>query len=124
MKRILVVDDNEDILDVVKIILSANGFKVMVTPKGEETFDRTESFSPQLILLDVFLQGIDGREICKELKSNPQTQGIPVIMFSAHDKYDEIEKICKPDDFIAKPFDVAELVNKINAQVSSNEFMN
>ena len=69
MKRILVVDDNTDILQIVKIILENNGFEVVVTPNGEETLLKTETFHPQLILMDVFLSsGIDGREICKTLK--------------------------------------------------------
>ncbi len=119
MRRILVVDDNKDILEVVKMILENNGFEVLVTLKGEETFSKTEAFNPELILMDVFLSsGIDGREICKSLKSNPKTKEIPVIMFSAQTKMDDVSKICGADDFIEKPFAVKDLVGKINNHLS------
>jgi DNA-binding response OmpR family regulator len=119
MHRILVVDDNNDILEVVKIILENYGFEVLVTLRGEDTFSNTESFHPQLILMDVFLSsGIDGRDICKSLKSNPKTKEIPIIMFSAQTKMEDVFQICGANDFIAKPFAVKELVGKINNQLS------
>ena len=121
MNRILVVDDNIDILQIVKIILENNGFEVLVTPKGEETLSKTDTFNPQLILMDIFLNaGIDGREICKTIKSNPQTQDIPVILFSAQIKLDDGFKSYGADDFIAKPFEVKELISKIKAQLHPN----
>ncbi|HEY8657751.1 MAG TPA: response regulator, partial [Hanamia sp.] len=64
MKRVLIVDDNNDILWVVEIILKRYGFEVITTLKGEEVVAKTKKFSPQLILLDVFLSGIDGIEVC------------------------------------------------------------
>jgi Response regulators consisting of a CheY-like receiver domain and a winged-helix DNA-binding domain len=124
MKRILVVDDNLDILHLVQIILKNNGFEVLVSPRADDVFSNTEHFSPQVILLDVFLSGHDGRQICRELKENPKTKNIPVIMFSAHTKSDEIIKDCNADDFIAKPFEVNELLQKLNyrliTQTSNN----
>jgi len=114
MNRVLIVDDNMDILWVVKVILKRYGFDVLTTLKGEEVLSKTKSFSPQLILLDVFLSGVDGIDVCNTLKSTPETKNIPVIMISAHTNFKEIKKFCKADDFIAKPFDANELVNKIN----------
>ncbi|HUS01237.1 MAG TPA: response regulator [Chitinophagaceae bacterium] len=124
MNRVLVVDDNLDILYLVQMILKSHGFEVLVSPKGEDVLTNTESFCPQVILLDVFLSGYDGREICKELKANPKTKDIPIIMFSAHAKRDEAMKECNPDDFIAKPFEVNELVQKVNYQLISKDIMN
>jgi len=119
MKRILVVDDNTDILQIVKIILENYGFEVMVTPKGEEAFSKTDTYNPQLILMDVFLSsGIDGREICKTLKSNSQTKDIPVILFSAQIKMDDGFQNWGADDFISKPFEVKELISKIKSHLS------
>jgi DNA-binding response OmpR family regulator len=119
MYRILVVDDNKDILQVVKIILENHGFEVLASLKGEDSFSNTETFNPQLILLDVFLSsGIDGREICKSLKSNPKTKEIPVIMFSAQTKMEDVLQVCHADDFIAKPFAVKDLISKINYLLS------
>ena len=114
MKRVLVVDDNLDILHLVQIILKSHGFEVLVSPKGQDVIAKTECFSPQVILLDVFLSGYDGRDICRELKGNPKTKDIPVIMFSAHTKREDIIRECDADDFIAKPFEVNELVAKVN----------
>jgi DNA-binding response OmpR family regulator len=119
MYRILVVDDNRDILQVVKIILENHGFEVLTTLKGEDTFSNTETFNPQLILMDVFLSsGIDGREICRSLKANDKTKDIPVIMFSAQTKMEDVFKSCRADDFIAKPFAVKELIGKIKYLLS------
>jgi DNA-binding response OmpR family regulator len=114
MNRVLIVDDNYDILWVVEVILKRYGFDVMTTLKGEEVLSKTKTFSPQLILLDVFLSGIDGIDVCNTLKSTPETRDIPVIMISAHTNFKEVKKFCKADDFISKPFDANELVRKIN----------
>ncbi|MDQ6762407.1 MAG: response regulator [Bacteroidota bacterium] len=120
MKRILVVDDDKDILNILKIVLKMNGFEVMVTPNGEEALAKSVSYSPQLVLLDVFLSGTDGRDICNILKNNPDTKDIPVVMFSAHSNMQDILQVCNADDFIAKPFDIAELVEKINLHLEHN----
>lgn len=119
MKRVLVVDDNKDILDILSLIFEQNNFEIATISKGEEVFSCIASFSPQIILLDVFLGSMDGRELCNELKSNPLTKHIPIIMFSAHSSWDNILKVCKADDFIAKPFNVAEIVNKVNSLLIS-----
>lgn len=117
MNRILIVDDNNDILWVVEIILKRYGFEVISTLKGEEVLSKTMEFRPNLILLDVFLSGVDGIDVCNSLKSNPQTKDIPVIMISAHTNFKEIKKFCKADDFIAKPFDANELVRRIKHSI-------
>lgn len=121
MSRVLIVDDNSDILWVVETVLKRYGFEVMALPRGEDVIPKAKSFCPELILLDVFLSGIDGIEVCNKLKENPKTKDIPVIMFSAHTNFSDIQKFCKADDFIAKPFDVNELVNKIQFQIDSNK---
>jgi DNA-binding response OmpR family regulator len=121
MNRILVVDDNTDILQIVKVILENYGYDVIVTPNGEETLSKTDDFNPQLILMDVFLSaGIDGRDICRTLKSNEATKDIPVIMFSAQIKMEDVFKSCRADDFIAKPFEVKDLLSKIKFHLSQS----
>ena len=119
MDKILIVDDNSDILWVVETVLKRYGFDVMALPRGEDVIPKAKLFCPQLILLDVFLSGIDGIEVCNKLKENPKTRDIPVIMFSAHTNFTDIQKFCKADDFIAKPFDVNELVTKIQFQIKA-----
>lgn len=117
MSKILVVDDDVDILSVMEILLSMKGFEVQVTSKGENTFPKIESFKPDLILLDVLISGYDGRVICKQLKSNKETSHIPVIMFSAHPGAAATIADYGANDFIAKPFDVNNLMKKVNAQL-------
>lgn len=117
MKKILVVDDNFDIVWVVELILKKYGFQVFSTLQGEEVISKAKKYHPQIILLDVFLSGVDGIEICNQLKSLPETKEIPVIMISAHANPDEVFKFCRADDFIAKPFDAIDLIKKINAQI-------
>lgn len=120
MKKVLIVDDNSDILWVVETILKRYGFDVLSTLKGEEVLAKTKKYNPQLILLDVFLSGIDGIEVCNTLKSTPETKNIPIIMFSAHTNFQDLMKFCKADDFVAKPFDSNELVKKINFQIGAH----
>jgi len=120
MSKILVVDDDIDILSVMEILLSMKGFDVEVTSKGENTFPKINSFKPDLILLDVLISGYDGRAICKQLKSNPATSHIPIIMFSAHPGAASSIADYGADDFIAKPFDVSNLMKKVNAQLGIN----
>jgi DNA-binding response OmpR family regulator len=124
MDRVLIVDDNFDILWVVETVLKRYGFEVMALPKGEDVLPNAKTFRPKLILLDVFLSGIDGIEVCNKLKENPKTKDIPVIMFSAHTNFPDIRKFCQADDFIAKPFDVNELVKKIKHQIDANKAIN
>src|SRR5664279_3380733 len=106
MSKILVVDDDTDILSVMEILLTMKGFEVDVTTRGENTFSKIETFKPDLILLDVLISGHDGRTICKKLKSAKETMHIPIIM-----EYGA-------DDFIAKPFDVNNQLQKVKHQLS------
>lgn len=114
MSKILVIDDDVDILSVMEVLLSMKGFNVEVTAKGENTFPKIESFKPDLILLDVLISGYDGRVICKQLKANEETRHIPVIMFSAHPGAAATIADYGADDFISKPFDVHNLLKKVN----------
>ena len=117
MSKILVVDDDIDILSVMEILLTMKGFEVEVIAKGENTFPKIETFKPDIILLDVLISGHDGRAICRKLKSNHETMHIPVIMFSAHPGAAATIAEYGADDFIAKPFDVSKLVQKVNQQL-------
>lgn len=117
MKKVLIVDDNKDIVWVVETILKRYGFEVLSTLRGEDVMTKVQHFNPQLTLLDVFLSGIDGIDLCNNLKTNPNTKDIPVIMFSAHTNRDDVMRFCNADDFLPKPFDVNDLIKKINYQI-------
>ena len=121
MSRILVVDDDVDILSVMEILLTMKGFEVEVTARGENTFPKIETFKPDLIILDVLISGHDGRSICKQLKTTEATKNIPVIMFSAHPGAAATIADYGADDFISKPFDVADLLKKVNSQLSLSD---
>lgn len=117
MSKILVIDDDLDILSVMEILLSMKGYNVEVTAKGENTFPKIETFKPDLILLDVLISGYDGRVICKQLKTNEETKHIPVIMFSAHPGAAATIADYGANDFISKPFDVDHLLRKVKEQL-------
>jgi CheY-like chemotaxis protein len=117
MKKILVIDDNTDILQVVELILKSNGMEVEAVSDGNEAIERVGRFHPDLVLMDVYVGGVDGREICMQLKANRDTHNIPVIMFSAQSNQAEAND-CHAEDFLGKPFEVTDLMGKINYQLS------
>ena len=120
MRRILVVDDNEDILEILKLILEGYDYEVTTLADGHLLANRLKDYRPDLILLDIMLGDIDGRELCKMLKSNSETHDIPIIMISASHGLSERFKPCDaPDDFLAKPFDISELLDKVQTQLSA-----
>ena len=112
-KKLLVVDDEEDILEFLKVILEDEGYTVVTTDKDDFLKKLQDGTLPDLILLDLLLSGKDGREIVKYLKTNEKTNHIPVIMFSAHPSARETTKQAGADDFVAKPFEIDLLLNKV-----------
>lgn len=114
MKKILIVDDDPDILEAVKMILDTEGYESDITTKGDETYKKINEYKPDLIILDVLLSGNDGRKICKILKSNPSTQQIPLIMISAHPSAKDSVEECGADAFVAKPFSIQQLLDAID----------
>lgn len=118
MRRILVVDDDKDILDVIQYILEDSGYMVETLADGRYLFDKARSFKPDLIILDIMLGNMDGRELCRDLKTNMETHKIPVIMISAsHALVDINSATVKPDDFVAKPFDIDALLSCVQRQI-------
>ncbi len=111
-KKILVVDDDQDILDAIQFTLESSGYDVKTTEKGEyaENLHDNNGGLPVLIILDVLLSGKDGRTICKKLKSQKDTKHIPIIMISAHPDAEKSVKEVGADAFLAKPFDVDKLL--------------
>ena len=119
MKKVLVVDDDSDILMLVEMLLSMNNFKVEAISKWELIDDRIERFSPDIILLDVSLSGADGRDICKRLKSAEGTKQIPVVLFSAHADVANNFRECKAQAFVAKPFDITHLIEVLDSNFAA-----
>src|SRR5207247_10131478 len=111
-KRLLVVDEEQDILEFLKVILEEEGYTVDTTDK-DDYLEKLNDILPDLILLDMLLSGKDGREIVKYLKMHEKTRHIPVIMFSAHPSAKESALQAGADDFVSKPFEIELLLNKI-----------
>ena len=115
--RILVVDDEKEIRDLLTIYLAQDGYQVSVASNGEEAIDIAKKESPQVILLDVKMPGIDGIETCKRLKEEKETQSIPVIMVTAHQDRDVEAYLEGADDFVNKPFDKLEITFRVKSML-------
>ena len=113
MNRVLIIDDDEDISAMLFLLLRKD-FDVAVVTKSEDIFPEIKKVQPDIILLDVFLTGYDGRVICKQLKFHPDSKHIPVIMVSGHDDVLQTVEQYGANDFIQKPFEAATLLTKIN----------
>ncbi|MFO7601207.1 MAG: response regulator [Candidatus Desulfacyla sp.] len=116
-ERILVVDDEEDILELVRFNLSRDGYDVMVAPSGEKAVDITRKQPPDLIVLDLMLPGIDGLEVTRILKNDPETRAIPIVMLTA--KGEEADVVAGlelgADDYVVKPFSPRILLARVRA---------
>lgn len=116
---IFAVEDEVHIQQLVKYNLEANGYKVLSFDSGESLLEEVKSSLPDLFILDLMLPGIDGLEVCRQLRSNPRTKSIPVIMLTA--KSEEFDKVLGlelgADDYLTKPFSVRELVARVKAML-------
>lgn len=113
-KKILVVDDDTDIREVIHLVLEVEGYQVSELADGHDIASAIRSFQPDVILLDVMLGDMDGREICRELKQTTATANIPIIMVSATHREEVIrDGGCRANDYLAKPFDIDDLVRKV-----------
>lgn len=112
-KKILVVDDDYDILDAIKLVLESEGYMVLTISRGEDTYKKVIEFQPDIILLDVLISGIDGRIICKTLKNDKYAMFKPIIMISAHPSTKIDSFRYGANDFLEKPFEIEELLTMI-----------
>jgi DNA-binding response OmpR family regulator len=111
-KKVLVVDDDPEILETIQYVLTYAGYKVIANT-GDRVGEIVHTEHPHLVLLDVRLEGKDGSEICRKLKKDTHTKNLPIIMFSAVPENKKLTSKCGSEDFIAKPLDVDELIDKI-----------
>lgn len=113
-QKILIVDDDNNIAELVSLYLTKECFETMIVNDGESALEVVEAFAPNLILLDLMLPGMDGYQVCREIRSKNQ---IPIIMLSA--KGEVFDKVLGlelgADDYIEKPFDTKELVARVKA---------
>lgn len=114
-KRILIVDDEEDILNVLRFRLEANNYEVLSASNGQEGLNKARSMKPDLIILDLMLPKLDGYKICRILKFDESYKAIPIIIFtaSAQKKDEELGMEMGADAYIAKPFESKILLEKM-----------
>ncbi|MES2267699.1 MAG: response regulator transcription factor [Bacteroidota bacterium] len=119
-KKILIVDDNELIVEVMSYILINSGYEVSSLPNGDHVIEEIHKTHPDLLIMDANMPGMDGRDICKFLKLNEHTKNTPVIICSAEDNIDAaMTQDGAPDDILHKPFDMHALINKVEVQLAA-----
>jgi len=116
--KILILDDNNDILEILTMLLTDFGYDIKPLSSGEKVFEEIKEFQPNLLIMDVMIAGMNGISICKEIKRNIQTALLPVILMSGSQ---DLNKILKhpgaPEDFLAKPFDIDIVISKIEEHI-------
>ena len=115
-KRILVIDDEPELVKAIEIRLKTSGYEVEAAYDGQSGIDKAKEVKPDLILLDIIMPRMDGYEVTKELIADPETEQIPIIVFTASQQRD-LEARCRElgiTDFIKKPFETSDLLNMVN----------
>ena len=120
-RKILVVEDNPDQLDLIRLVLEKAGFAIGTAANGTDALIKTRSISPDLIILDLMLPGLNGFDICETLRKNPLTASVPIVMLtglcSQFGRLAGLES--GANDFLTKPFKVEELVSKVDKLLRS-----
>jgi DNA-binding response OmpR family regulator len=117
-KKILIVDDNEFIVEVMTYILNNSGYEVIALYNGNEVISHIKTNNPDLVILDVMLPGTDGLDLCKEIKGNNDTKDLPIIMCTGSDSPRlTMNNPGSPNNVLYKPFDVDRLVNMVAYQL-------
>ena len=121
--RLLVVEDDNDISNMLKIYFNGLGYDVDVAPRGSEALEKTHTVLPHLIVLDIMLPDIDGYEVCRRLRQSTRTSHIPVIFLTQKDeRSDKLQGLeLGADDYITKPFDIEELKLRVQGAIRRSE---
>lgn len=119
-KKVLVVEDDFDISEIIEIVLTQEQYAVFTSATGQDVVELINKHHPDVILLDIRLGNLDGMQICRYLKDEKICSNTPIILMSAHVvNADIIDETCA-DDFLPKPFDIDNLINKVNKAVNNN----
>lgn len=120
-KKVMIVDDEAHIVELVKVCLEDTDYEILEAYTGQEALQKAKEEKPDLILLDVMLPKMDGYEVCKQLKSNQETQNIPVVMLTA--KGQEVDKVkgfqAGADSYMTKPFSPLRLLTELEEKLST-----
>jgi len=114
-KTILIVDDEPNIVVPLQFLMEKNGYQALVAQSGEEALEAVSKYSPDLVLLDIMLPGIDGFEVCEIVKLNPEWKHIKIIFLTAKGRDVDIAKgmVLGADEYIAKPFSNKQIVESV-----------
>lgn len=112
-KKVLLIDDDEDIVTMIKAMLQMKGYNVFIKMNLNGIADYTKKISPDLIIMDMLLSGVDGRTICKSFQNNTRIAHIPVLMISAHPNAKEECLNAGADMFLGKPFEMRDLFEAV-----------
>jgi two-component system alkaline phosphatase synthesis response regulator PhoP len=115
--KILIVDDNRQNLELLQAYMDGAPYKVRTAADGQEALDAVAAEPPDLILLDIMMPKVSGFEVCRRLKADPATAGIPVVMVTALSEVSDIERAvdCGTDDFLTKPVNKLELLTRVKS---------
>jgi DNA-binding response OmpR family regulator len=121
--RLLIVEDDPDISNMLKIYFASQGYEVDIAPRGREALEKTRHVMPHLIILDIMLPDIDGYEVCRNLRQYTRTSHVPVIFLTQKDeRSDKLQGLeLGADDYITKPFDIEELKWRVQNAITRSE---
>ncbi|MBS7565019.1 response regulator [Mucilaginibacter sp. Bleaf8] len=123
LHKILILDDNQDILTVLEEALTGEGYEVVTLNYCEDIIKSVQQHQPDLVMLDFLLAGINGGELCHQVKTNPLTSGIPVVILSAYPRVLESLGDYGSDAFVQKPFDLDKLFSTVKHCLDEKEHL-
>lgn len=117
MVKVLVVDDDPVILELLRLNFEMEGFEVVSACDGRAGFDRAVTEAPDLVISDIMMPNVDGLEMLQQLRADPGTAELPVVLLSAKAQHNEVQRGLDlgADDYVTKPFDPLELLDRVNA---------
>jgi len=120
-KRVLILDDDLDILQICTIVLRKKGFDVQTLNNSNQVVSQVKNYQPDVILMDNWIPGPGGIEATRQLKGAPETQDIPVIFFSANSNVTQLAREAHADYFLQKPFDIIELEATVEMAITGQQ---
>ena len=115
MEKILLADDDADVQEIAKVILTKEGYEAIIAKDGNEALDLAKANNPDLIILDYLMPGLDGLEVCRALKKEEALKNIPVLIITAHAGEKERSLDAGAVDFLTKPVEKADLLHRIKS---------
>lgn len=121
MAKVMIFDDDNDILELCTIILREKGFEAVSETSSKDVVERVQTINPDVVLMDNWIPGLGGVKAIQMLKENKQTENIPVILFSANNNIEEIATEARADYFLKKPFDISALSTIVKRAINDNK---